>query len=97
MARTPTPHVEPLYGAGGRWALLLVQQDQLLLGTHGCALQHLLQLGEEWGLVSLSTEHSTEPRTFTELSPRSTLDTSLMAGSRPREGSVEWALGLLIP
>lgn len=63
----------------------------------------LSNICSSWGTVgpgqqvqaSLGTEHSTELSTFTELSLRSTLDTSLMAG--PREGSVEWALGLLIP
>lgn len=44
VARAPAPHVQPLHGAGGRRALLPVQQDQLLLSTHSCALQHPLQL-----------------------------------------------------
>lgn len=44
VAGAPATHVEPLDGAGGRRALLPVQQHQLLLGAHGCALQHPLQL-----------------------------------------------------
>jgi hypothetical protein len=45
VARAPAPHVQPLHSVGWCWALLPVQQDQLLLGTHSCALQHPLQLG----------------------------------------------------
>lgn len=46
MARAPASHVEPLHCAGRPWTVLFVQQDQLLLGTHGCVLQHPLQLEE---------------------------------------------------
>lgn len=52
VARAPAPHVEPLHGARRCWPLLPVQQDQLLLGTHGCALQHPLQLREGRACVS---------------------------------------------
>lgn len=44
VAGAPAAHVEPLDGARGRRALLPVQQHQLLLGAHGRALQHPLQL-----------------------------------------------------
>ena len=40
----PAPHVEPLHGALGWRPVLPVQQHQLLLGPHGTALQHPLQL-----------------------------------------------------
>ena len=40
----PAAHVEPVDGASGRGPVLAVQQDQLLLGPHGAALQHALQL-----------------------------------------------------
>lgn len=44
VAGAPATHVQPLHGARGSRPVLPVQQDQLLLGTHGCALQHPLQL-----------------------------------------------------
>lgn len=50
VPRAPAAHVEPLHCARGTWALLAVQQDQLLEGAHRRVLQHLLQLwGGGWG------------------------------------------------
>ena len=46
VAGAPAAHVQPLHGAGGCRPLLPVQQDQLLLGSYGRALQHPLQLQE---------------------------------------------------
>lgn len=34
----PAAHVEPVHSALGGWAILAVQQDQLLLGSHRTSL-----------------------------------------------------------
>lgn len=44
VAGAPAAHVEPLDGACRHGPVLPVQQDKLLLGTHGRTLQHPLQL-----------------------------------------------------
>ena len=44
VSADPAPHVEPLSGAPWGGAVLPVEQNQLLLGPHGAALQHALQL-----------------------------------------------------
>lgn len=44
VPRAPAAHVEPLHCARGTRAFLPMQQNQLLQGTHGSVLQHLLQL-----------------------------------------------------
>lgn len=48
VSRTPAPHVEPLHGAGREGPILLVEQDQLFLGSHCRVLQHPLQLQQIW-------------------------------------------------
>lgn len=48
VSRTPAPHVEPLHSPGRERPILLVEQDQLLLGSHCGVLQHPLQLQQLW-------------------------------------------------
>lgn len=54
MSRTPAPHVEPFHGSGRERPILLMEQDELLLGSDRGVLQHPLQLQQvitprEWG------------------------------------------------
>lgn len=81
VARAPASHVEPLHCAGGAWTLFFVQQDQLLLGSHSCALQHLLQLEESnAGKPEDPAQHGAKDH------HRAVSSSALMAG--PRHNSV---------
>ena len=44
MSRTPAPHVEPFHSSGRERPILLMEQDELLLGSDRGVLQHPLQL-----------------------------------------------------
>lgn len=44
MSRTPAPHIEPFHSSGRQGSIFFVEQDELLLGSHRCVLQHPLQL-----------------------------------------------------
>jgi len=44
MSRTPAPHVEPFHSSGRERPILLMEQDELLLGSDRSVLQHPLQL-----------------------------------------------------
>lgn len=44
MSRAPAPHVEPFHSSARKGTILLVQKDQLLLGSNCCVLQHPFQL-----------------------------------------------------
>jgi len=46
MSRTPAPHIEPFHSSGRERSILLMEQNQLLLGSDRCVLQHPLQLQE---------------------------------------------------
>lgn len=46
MCRTPAPHIEPFHSSGWERSILLMEQNQLLLGSDRCVLQHPLQLEE---------------------------------------------------
>lgn len=54
VSRTPAPHVEPFHSSGRERPILLMEQDELLLGSDRGVLQHPLQLQQvitprEWG------------------------------------------------
>ena len=66
----PAPHVQPLSRPFGWWAVLSVQQHQLLLSTNCTALQHPLQLQVEKSSEKqvASTQFITEIHCINEVS-----------------------------